>query len=610
MDPTVPVTTTARLDADGTCTLEIPWSQVKAALADPGVRLFARVEENGFARGTRSIPIPTCPELVDIRLRAIEGGSLIGRLTDTHGGGVAGRVEARPWITDGSRLRDPGWVVRSNERGWFELPFGSDELGRTNLLAHSARFGTASVPDIELCLDGSPEVLELQLEGPGVLSGHVRDSSGQPAAGLELLFSIAELQPEKSSCAAPEPGNSRLTLEGRGRVWVRQHTRADGSFVVRGLRAAPFFIRAQKRVPGACVPRLLTSAPVDPDGALLELVDSRPHLVVRLLDDQGRPWAEELEIKERNAFMGRECWPENGSLVVVPVASEVRFRESWREYVEGTWCDAGISVFEVEQDREYMIGVLGGEQAWDPVRVHIPPDATRTEITLAEPARSPMGRVSLNVRDASKKVVTDDISLKLEDPGSGFPVVSVARFDAAEWPVEFDVPVGRYLLSVEGLDGRAECMYDLPAHRSTGSWEELVEVLPNRKLEVAARLSQGAHFTLRIEGRPTDADRQATRERFPSLLDEFVEAESRLVSLTLEREGRWPRGVRLKEEWADGTTYGPILGSELAMGASATSQASSPGRYRLIGTSLSGRTASTEIVLVDGEATSAVLTFE
>jgi hypothetical protein len=68
--------------------------------------------------------------------------------------------------------------------------------------------------------------------------------------------------------------------------------------------------------------------------------------------------------------------------------------------------------------------------------------------------------------------------------------------------------------------------------------------------------------------------------------------------------------VRLKEEWADGTTYGPILGSELAMGASATSQASSPGRYRLIGTSLSGRTASTEIVLVDGEATSAVLTFE
>jgi hypothetical protein len=602
-----PVLAEVTTDDLGHGEVSIPWSALETARAKPDGRLWARVVSEGFQHRTCHALLPPALGPSEFKVLAVPGVSVRGRLLDPAGHGVAGRIEVgkpqslMPWSMG---------FAQAGSDGSFELHLF--QQGTFDLIADAGEAGTAAILGHELTSATASERIDLHVSGPGIVRGHVRDSSGKPASGLSLRISLALLDDGEGSFAGREPEMSAVAREGRGRSWATLQTTSDGSFEARGLRADRYVVRASTDSQEHWYyPHLLTSTPIASDGADLVLLLQRPHIAVRLLDEHGAPfdlpetapkstWGDEASISDP-----LDSWPKAASVLAVPVASEAHLEGFRRTYLPGRRSGSEI-VFEVEENRGYEVGWVGGSQTWRPSEVLVPKGAGRIEVTLTAQAGTPMGTILVSAFDPEQAPVFSNIAIRIEDPSTGTPLVERNFFYNKPWPQPFEVPAGEYRVTVEGAPGCDLFHGTLQSPRPSGRYQVLVRVEPGRESTVSAYLPKGAKVHLILAGEVQEEDREAIRLQFAGMNYE-LEYWANCANLTLLPPEGWPQPATFTMVMTGSSAAGTHLTSALPLGSDSISQILPAGRFRLEARMPGGRVASKDVVLVDGETTEVAL---
>lgn len=592
-------------DERGQGEVTIPWKAVEEARVKPGGRLWARVVSEGFQESTYRVPLPLAPNPTEFPVLVVSGMTVRGRLLDADDHGVAGRIHTvKPQTsTRWSMGHAEAWAD-----GSFFLHLTAP--GSFDVLAEAGEAGTAAILGKAFSPATASEPLVLHVRGPGIVRGHVRDSSGKPASGLSLLVYLALLDDERGSFVGREPEESQVAREGRGRSWATMSTAADGTFEARGMRADRYVVRARTRSDGT-YPYLLTPTPIESDGRDLALVLERPHIAVRVVDDQGATVARPATMPE-DSWGGElstldppESWLTRWVVLAVPVASEAHLGPLWRPYLQPKLSGEEI-VFEVAEGQRYQVGLIGGSQVWRPKEVLIDPGATRVEVTLTASASAPMGEISVSAFDSERAAVFSNVSIQIEDPATGTPLVRRDFFYDKPWPQRFQVPQGVYRVIVEGAPSTDLFHGTLMFPRGLGRHESLVHVSSGQESVVSAELPRGAKLHLTLAGEVLEEDREAIRRRSAGMHYE-LEYWANRAELTLVPPEGWPQPAMFTMELTGSSAAGTHLTSELALGSDSTSQILSAGRFRLEARMPGGRVASKEIVLIDGATTDVTL---
>lgn len=562
-----------RTGADGEVLAEIP--EGTFARDDDGAPLLrVRVVEPGYQRRVGGVRKRSTEEDEPplLTVMAVRGATARGRVVDPEGHGVAADVRLRLWKTySGVTKLAGGAGTRRLVDGWFELDLREDVRDGV-LIASAGERGTGALQGVDLLLESPPQDLVLVARGAGRLRGRVVDDVGTPAAGVELLAWLAELDDELGSFVSPEPLHSQRRAEGGGRLWVTLQTGSDGRFDVRGLREAPYVLRArtgQGRQSG--YPRLLTPVPVATDGVELDLVLSRPHLAVRLVDAEGEPWsAAAPTVHAPNPWRRPlSSWPEVPTVVVHACGSEQGRDVVLGAALEGRVTGPAEVIYEVPAGARYLVAVLGAGFKGEMHRVDVGPNAGRVAVEVAaSPANEP-GTVSVRVLHAGNELdgrsrAEPEFDVVLESVESG-AVLLAREQDGDPAPFVFRAPAGRYRVVAEGAPFVDSQHGVLMTERVLGRTELDVDLVANTTLEVALELGLGARVELELEGAPDDADRAAAGEhedearltRAASMAEVVLlrpERRSETVYRTVEirmssaagthRESRWPLGEK------------------------------------------------------------------
>lgn len=353
-----------RTDERGEALIELPESQLAGdASGRPGVRV--RVVEPGYQQRFGMVPVwpEEEDEAVVLRVIAWPGTTARGRVLDSAGRGIDAKVSLREWIAPGGvRKLGRGAGSRQLLDGWFEIDLTRDVV-RGVLIAEAGIVGTGALPPRDFLLADPPQDLEVVARGSGRIRGRVCDAGGSPAAGLELLIWFAPLDDGVGSFVAPEPEFSMLRADGGGRLWVTLETDPEGRFDVSGLRAAPYVVRARTGQGfRSGYPILLTPRTVLADGTPLELVLSRPHLEVRLVDADRSPWSgPHAVVRTDTAWDDRiETWPSAPMIMAYRCTGTGEEETVHSDALRGRAVDGDGVLFEVPAGERYLVGALGG----------------------------------------------------------------------------------------------------------------------------------------------------------------------------------------------------------------------------------------------------------
>ena len=553
------------------------------------------------------IEVRASPATAEGQRWTVAGLTVRGRLIDAEGRGVPGTVRAvgvRDSVTVTSAFANAGadgsFVIHLRREGTFDL------------LADAGEAGTGAMRDVAIDGSASPETIQLRVGGPGIVRGFVRDASGRPAAGLELFVCLAALDDDQGDFLFLGPEDSRVARGEGGRTWVTRQTAADGSFEARGLRLDRYVVRVQRK---SNDPRthLLTPTPVQSDGTAHELLFDRPHIAVRLVDETGAPLPLPASSVPCSWHGVRTCldlpeeWPEEPSIVVVPIADEAHLAGPWEFFLPARRVGDEL-VFEVDENRRYEVGLLGGSQLWRPTEVLVSSVDSRIEIALAASAPSPMGAISLLVSRAGQVPARSSIAVQFEDPSTSTPLVRTDSFGVGTGPSQYRLPEGEYRVVVEGT-AVVDYHGRLWTPRSSGRSESLVRVAADRSTDVEVRLPEGARIHLGLRGEVLASDREAIGTG--TFFFGNVESWASHASFSLLPEDGWPQPVEFTMVIEGrGTIAGTRLVSMLPLGSDSTSELLPAGRFRLEARMPGGRVASKDVVLVDGATTDVTLEFD
>lgn len=553
-------------------------------------------ERAGPSATREAVPAPLAPEGEPAGPEVAKLAHLLGRVVDRDGHGRQASLSV--WARDPATgelesLRQ----IETYDDGRFDLErHPAADLGASwdgaplpdrplRLLAESARFGSGIV-DLPAARDPEADTVVV-LDGPGALRGRVLDASGAPAAGLPLTIELSELQPTPGETrGAHERRALETRLLGGGHVRRTVTTDLEGRFAVRALRLDLHDVRATTDAGEV----LLTRPPVLADGRELTLQLERPHLVVRVLDADGRPWACPPVFPPRGDAEG---WPGAPHLVVLCVGTE---REPSAAIEDASARQiGGATVFELARGASYLVGLLGGDEPWDPVPLEAGDGRRDLELRLT----GALVRGTLEVQTfGGGRVLETDVRLRVEDPRSGLPLLRVEELERLERPWTFDVPPGHWRLVVEG---RASFAWDTGRRSgpgAVGTFESDIEIREGERTLVRADLPVGARLVLSASGPPCAAD---ARDVTGLGIDR--------VAVTLTDGSHWPRDV-VFDHVPTVSPRGRQPQSHARLGADSVAECLPAGRWTLSGRLADGRTARTEVVLVDGETTEARLVFE
>lgn len=510
--------------------------------------------------------------------------------------GLHGLLAAGSSRTDGDRA----WLVTSEQ---LDLGTGFSELFEVEL--------------------GQPvPFIEVRVSGPGLIQGRVLDEGGAPAAGVELVAVLAELDDEAGSLRLPYPRVRELERLGGGHLWLRATTGADGAFAMRGLRSGLFHVRAADGDDTfSGYPVLLTQRAVPGDGVPLELRLTRPHLAIHVREADGSLPQAAIDVHRDARFrFTQSAWPEQPELLVT-LAPRDAHRGGWRgAYVQAKSTGPGEFVAELDGDLraaaelELDVGLLGGELPWRPRRVRVPAGSGRVDVDLALPAAAPRGALVLDVVDARGVAVLQQVRVRIEDPGTGVVLVDVPcdHGDEDDWPLRIPLPEGEFRLLVEGHPSIDSHHGTLARRRTHGAHEQALRIAAGVESRVTARLGEAARLALRVNGSVTEADREAVRAEFQGRLeDDDVDEWARLVTLRLEREGRWPEHPKFARFAMEGTSAaGTHLFPWVPLGGDETSEPLTPGSYTLVATLPGGRELRRPLTLAPGQTLGVALEFD
>lgn len=634
--PPVPITpadppiAAGRTDARGEALLDLDRSQVRA---DPdGLPLVCvRVVEPGyqqqvfFGRAAKDEP-----GVLEVLIQARRGATARGRVVDVRGAPVDAEVRLCRWMKGVRNRLEPGRRARLLAGGWFELHFDEAIVGG-HVLAEAGDLGTGCARDLDLSLDAPPQDLRVVVRGEGAVRGRIVDASGAPAAGLDVLVMLAELDDERGSSVPPEPAASLRRLEGAGQLWVMTRTDPTGKFTALGLRPEPCVVRARIGQTWGAYPLLLTSLPVEADGAELALRVARPTLVVRLLDVDGRTWSSLAAENPAFASLGRlgsrfagstTDWPVKPTVSVFPCVVEDGQPCIVGDRLEGRPLDTGDGVFEVQEGARYLVSARGPGFDGIPREVEVPPGSGPVVVELRARDLGELGTITVRVVHAGSELTGgyggEPFGLRLE---TFSPVTLLALHDTEQSSASFvfRAPAGTYRVVAEGRTATEFHHGTVTRRRALGRSEAEVVLRAGAREEVLLDLAEGARLEVTLVGEVTEADVAAARAANPWLADrmtDVVAAEAEvarraaLAELHLVEPGR-PREpvLRVDLAYSGSSAAGQHLLTQWPLGETRVSEVLPCGRHSLVARLPGGRTARAEVELVSGTTAKVTLRF-
>jgi hypothetical protein len=619
---------------DGTARFELPWTGLTPGVDGKRPWLWLRSGGAGLLARITQAQAPAEPGATVKMYVVVQPGTMIsGRILGPDGAPVAGRVDWWSFGPEGISSSSvgsagpdglfTGELLREGTTGLWATGT-SDENPDFSVLYDNGRLdlGTGFSELFEVRFDEPVPFIEVRVSGPGVLRGRVVDENGTPAAGLNLMVVVAELDDEQGSLRLPYPRMRELEQEGGGHIWVTTVTGGDGGFELRGLRNDLYHVRAAPDGKGyGGYPALLTPRAVPSHGDPLELVLTRPHLAIHVREADGSLPEEEVVVHRVASFRRTlDEWPDEAGLLVALGARHAH-RNGWRgPYLRAKSVGPGEFVVELEgmllpdEALELDVGVLGGEAPWQLVRFEAPPASGCVDVDLVLPEPAPKGALVLDVVDAQGAVVLEQVRIRIVDPVSGVVLLdtSVNYHHEGDWPMRFELPEGDYRLLVEGHPWIDDHHGTVMRRRVHGAYEQPLHVSAGSETRVTATLGAAARLSVRTVGQVTEADRQAVRDDNDGRAnEEYVEYWAPYVSLRLEREGRWPEQPEFARSAMEGTSAaGTHLFSSVELGHEETSEPLSPGDYTLVASTRGGRELRRAITLLPGETLSVTLQFD
>lgn len=610
LDPSYVPLVEGRTGDDGTLVVELARGVIDAASAR-GEHIWARVVERGYQQRVRSLALDVQTREHAAALIAFRGATVRGRVVDAERRPIAAKVRVVPWL--GERGFGFGGQAEAREDGWFEVHLSAS--GAHEVIADAGELGTGTLRDVRVNVDELAPPLEVVVTGPGIVRGRVRDDAGAPAAGLDLEIAAAGYDAARAALAVGSvPAGAlelgALELEGRGRVVALARTAGDGTFEVRGLRDDLYVVRAVLPAPARRT-ELLTPIAVKSDGKPLQLVRSRPHLAVHVVDERGRPHETVVATHGAQSWFDDRAWPKEERIAVGIAEPGIDLWGRVEEWVStGRRVGPGEFVFDVVAGRRYRVGALGGAQRWTPIEVDVPGGAGRVDVRLVLPAAIPTGELLVQVHEGEGRRATS-IAITIEDPATGAMLVKQDGDTGGQSTMR--LPEGEYRVVVEGAPFVDFHHGTVLRERGAGRFETLARVVAGSTTRVSAVPGEGARLRVQLEGRANDADRAAIAKHYAGMtcgVDDWNEVFAARATLVLLAPDRRPIEVQFIEEWLETSAAGKHLTSFLALGATDVSQIVPAGRFTLEARLPGGRVARTPVVLVDGGTTDVELAFE
>lgn len=593
---------TGRTDDAGTALVTVPTPSSEtywARVLEPGF-LPRAVKMSSSAEARVAIPHAVTEEAPRFSLVAIPGCALAVRVVDEAGRPAAADLRAMALDARGE------WTERARDRAVHDglVELATPVTFPVTLLADGGRFGNGA-----LVVDGPPTPtaapVTVVLHAPGELQGRVTDGSGDPIAGLELLVLQAELDGERFTLVEREPRAVALQMEGRGQAWSTLMTDVGGLFHATGLRDDRFVVRARTSSTSH-YPLRLTTSPVVANKVPLELTLSRPHVVVRITDAEGKPWGAWVSCARRP---NRGCG--NGNefprLDVSIARASANALDPFEDgEVEVKDLGTATFAFDVVAGRMYSIVLQGGGVEFTGCELSVDEGTGRTEIVLVARSSRPSGMLRVRPRSPAGSPFPCPVGMLLEESTTGFRVINEPGPDTEQgtsW-ITRSVPPGTYTLIVEGSPDLDFMHATVVEYRGCGGSVTSVVVREGETTDVEPVIGQGAQLSIALTGRPDQADRDALTKNHPTMQVGDLEAWASLVRISLLAPNRWPAPVDFRYEMTETSAAGPHLRSELPFGAEQTSELLTSGTYTLEARTRGGRVARVPVVLVDGQTTS------
>ncbi len=354
--------------------------------------------------------------------------------------------------------------------GLLTVHFAEDAA--VTLFCRAGRHGTGRLDDVSLRtrkpwdwspLKSAPPV-QIPVFGSGQIEGHLADDSGNPSAGVEVR-AVADLH------GIGEASRSKLTygigqaeLLTFGHLHAATTTDSNGYFSLSGLAADErFHLWAKEGWTSKGHLSFIGSASSKSGAAPLEAVVKRPHLVVDLLDAEGRFLTRPGSAQHRSGrnldqpvilvYECREPGPgPGGAITSGRNIRPVRPTNHWL-VPQPTLTNAENNglVYELTTGCRYAVGVVGGGFRYKPKIIDVPAGSGQIRIAFGADARPAMREVTLAVvQDMDREL--DVIVL---DPVTLVPLLRrryAARPDDAEAPRSdrLELPPGRYVVGLVG----------------------------------------------------------------------------------------------------------------------------------------------------------------
>lgn len=346
----------------------------------------------------------------------------------------------------------------------------------------------------------------------------------------------------------------------------------------------------------------------------VESAAPRPRLHLRTTDSAGRPIEVEAVSAELSwvaAFPQKSParWPDQFVPIVVPDRSAAHSLAWFGQHLAGTRVGPGEIVFDVEAGHRYRVGVIGPSEAWRPIQVDVPHGAIRADVTVVALADAGFGTLEVTPVDADGDAITTGIGVRIEQVQEGAPLLVDSFADEPGLPRTFSLPTGRYRVAIEGrpaLDGWHGRLWSPSAY---GRSKAEVEVVSGRTTQARVRVDTGARLHLKLRGDVLEEDRRAFTPRQDVAYIESISALAAKAAISLTTDGHWPHAVPFTYVMTGNSSSGTHVGPWLAIGSEQVSQLLPVGRFRLEAHMPGGRTASADVVLVDGDTTTVTLSF-
>ncbi len=625
---------------DGTAILLLDSAKVEGWLAS-GRRLEARLEQPGYQR--RISPLlernakaePPSARSFRTRLFAFKGGSVDVLPVTASGDPVLG-AKLTPLVEKlGGWSEVPGKSVQEVQPGLIALHFPQEST--VTVFGDGGRYGTGRLDDVELAVatnwavnrSRGAEPLTMLITGDGVVRGRLKDDAGRPSAGIDVK-AISERSGHNEYSRGIVPNGLWLEqLDSSGLLFGTGRTDSNGRFVIEGLaRDEPFLLWAMPTSANQGLPTFLGRASSAKGAAPSALTHGRPHLVVDLVDGAGqfirRSEGERSSITPKNlkapVVLVCECVPgrPDGAAAIAsghsirPLADRPLSRRE-AQPVEPNADNSG-EIFEVEEEKRYVVGVLGGGFRFAPRIVDVPKGSGQIRLTFRAEAELKTNDLMLSVSREAGEVDDREVEFVVLDPETLTPLFRrpyrVLEGLGAGGRVDLiQLPPSRYLVGVVGPDAASLVGGGLAGTpKQFGRTELIVDLREgNARLDVPLRGSPGLSLTL--TGQPLadslDSLRQATRAEFgETFSDAEVLDKSTWARVFLES----PDGRRVRIPFASSDAERHLRGWQL--GRSRVKGGLPEGQHVLSVELVDGRRRTLAVQLDPGRTTEIELDFD